>query len=404
MRVPTITIYGGIMKTIGTISRGIKAPIIKKGDDLVSVVVDSVLAASEEGKFDLQDRDVVAMTEAIVGRAQGNYATLDQIAADVRAKTGGGTVGLIFPILSRNRFSMLLKGIARGVDKLIIQLSFPSDEVGNPLIPIDVLDEKGVNPYTDTFTEQQFYDTFGKILHPFTGLDYIELYKQMGGEACEIILANNPKEILRYTDVVINADIHTRNRTKRILQQAGAKAFTLADFLTESVDGSGYNPQYGLYGSNLATDTSVKLFPRDGQPLVDAIQAELLRRTGKQIEVMIYGDGAFKDPVGGIWELADPVVSPAHTQGLLGQPNELKLKYLADNALGDLSGQEAADAMKSLIRQKKSNLVADMASQGTTPRRLTDLLGSLCDLTSGSGDKGTPIILIQNYFTNYASE
>lgn len=392
------------MKTIGTISRGIKAPIIKKGDDLVSIVVDSVLAASEEGKFELQDRDVVAMTEAIVGRAQGNYATLDQIAKDVRTKTGGGTVGLIFPILSRNRFSMLLQGIARGVDKLIIQLSFPSDEVGNPLLPIDLMDEKGVNPYTDSFTEAQFYATFGKILHPFTGLDYIELYKKLGGEGCEIILSNNPKEILKYTNVVINADIHTRNRTKRILQNAGAKAFNLADFLTESVDGSGYNPQYGLYGSNLATDNSVKLFPRDGQPLVDAIQAELKRRTGKNIEVMIYGDGAFKDPVGGIWELADPIVSPAHTAGLNGQPNELKLKYLADNALGDLSGEAAAKAMKDLIKQKKANLVADMSSQGTTPRRLTDLLGSLCDLTSGSGDKGTPIILIQNYFTNYASD
>ncbi len=393
------------MKTIGTISRGIKAPIIKKGDDLVSIVVDSVLAASEEGKFELQDRDVVAMTEAIVGRAQGNYATLAQISKDVRTKTGGGTVGLIFPIMSRNRFSMLLKGIAGGVDKLIIQLSYPGDEVGNPLIPMDIIDEKGVNPYTDTFTEEEYYATFGKILHPFTGLDYIELYKSMGGEGCEIILANNPKEILKYTDVVINADIHTRNRTKRILKEAGAKKeFNLADFMTESVDGSGYNENYGLYGSNLATDDSVKLFPRDGQPLVDAIQKKLYEKTGKNVEVMIYGDGAFKDPVGGIWELADPVVSPAHTKGLIGQPNELKLKYLADNEIGDLSGEAAKEAMKDLIKKKKANLVADMSSQGTTPRRLTDLLGSLCDLTSGSGDKGTPIILIQNYFTNYASD
>ncbi len=393
------------MKTIGTISRGIKAPIIKKGDDLVSIVVDSVLAASEEGKFELQDRDVVAMTEAIVGRSQGNYATLAQISKDVRTKTGGGTVGLIFPIMSRNRFSMLLKGIAGGVDKLIIQLSYPSDEVGNPLIPMDIIDEKGVNPYTDTFTEEEYYATFGKILHPFTGLDYIELYKSMGGEGCEIILANNPKEILKYTDVVINADIHTRNRTKRILKEAGAKkVFNLADFMTESVDGSGYNENYGLYGSNLATDDSVKLFPRDGQPLVDAIQKKLYEKTGKNVEVMIYGDGAFKDPVGGIWELADPVVSPAHTKGLIGQPNELKLKYLADNEIGDLSGEAAKEAMKDLIKKKKANLVADMSSQGTTPRRLTDLLGSLCDLTSGSGDKGTPIILIQNYFTNYASD
>lgn len=393
------------MKTIGTISRGIKAPIIKKGDDLVSIVVDSVMAAAQEGNFSLQDKDVVAMTEAIVGRAQGNYATLDQIAKDVRAKTGGGTVGLIFPIMSRNRFSMLLKGIARGVDKLIIQLSYPSDEVGNPLIPMDIIDEKGVNPYTDTFTEEQYYATFGKILHPFTGLDYIELYKNMGGDGCEIILANQPKEILKYTDVVINADIHTRNRTKRILLESGAKkVFNLADFMTASVDGSGFNEDYGLYGSNLATDDSVKLFPRDGQVLVEEIQKKFAQLTGKTVEVMIYGDGAFKDPVGGIWELADPVVSPAHTAGLIGQPNELKLKYLADNEIGGLKGEEAAQAMKELIKQKKNNLVADMSSQGTTPRRLTDLLGSLCDLTSGSGDKGTPIILIQNYFNNYAND
>ncbi len=391
-----------VMKTIGTISRGIKAPIIKKGDNLVDIVVDSVLAASEEGKFELQDKDVVAMTEAIVARAQGNYATLEQIAKDVRRKTGGGTVGLVFPIMSRNRFSMILKGIAMGVDKLIIQLSYPSDEVGNPLIPMDIIDEKGVNPYTDVFTEEQYYATFGKILHPFTGLDYIELYKSFGGDNCEIILANNPKEILKYTDKVINADIHTRNRTKRILKEAGAKVcLNLTDIMNESVDGSGYN-QYGLYGSNLATDNSVKLFPRDGQKLVDAIAEKFKSITGKNIEVMIYGDGAFKDPVGGIWELADPVVSPAYTKGLEGTPNELKLKYLADNAIGDLSGEEAKKAMKALIKEKKANLVADQSSQGTTPRRLTDLLGSLCDLTSGSGDKGTPIILIQNYFTNYS--
>ncbi len=390
------------MKTIGTISRGIKAPIIKKGDNLVDIVVDSVLAASEEGKFRLQDKDVVAMTEAIVARAQGNYATLEQIAKDVRQKTGGGTVGLVFPIMSRNRFSMILKGIAMGVDKLIIQLSYPSDEVGNPLIPMDIIDEKGVNPYTDVFTEEQYYATFGKILHPFTGLDYIELYKSFGGDNCEIILANNPKEILKYTDKVINADIHTRNRTKRILKDAGAKVcLNLTDILNKSVDGSGWN-EYGLYGSNLATDNSIKLFPRDGQKLVDAIADKFKAVTGKNIEVMIYGDGAFKDPVGGIWELADPVVSPAYTKGLEGTPNELKLKYLADNALGDLTGEDAKKAMKELIKEKKANLVADQSSQGTTPRRLTDLLGSLCDLTSGSGDKGTPIILIQNYFTNYS--
>lgn len=390
------------MKTIGTISRGIKAPIIKKGDNLVDIVVDSVLAASKEGKFKLQDKDVVAMTEAIVARAQGNYATLEQIAKDVRRKTGGGTVGLVFPIMSRNRFSMILKGIAMGVDKLIIQLSYPSDEVGNPLIPMDIIDEKGVNPYTDVFTEEQYYATFGKILHPFTGLDYIELYKSFAGDNCEIILANNPKEILKYTDKVINADIHTRNRTKRILKEAGAKvSLNLTDILNESVDGSGWN-EYGLYGSNLATDNSIKLFPRDGQKLVDAIAEKFKSITGKNIEVMIYGDGAFKDPVGGIWELADPVVSPAYTKGLEGTPNELKLKYLADNALGDLTGEDAKKAMKELIKEKKANLVADQSSQGTTPRRLTDLLGSLCDLTSGSGDKGTPIILIQNYFTNYS--
>lgn len=390
------------MKTIGTISRGIKAPIIKKGDDLVDIVVDSVLAASEEGKFELQDKDVVAMTEAIVARAQGNYATLEQIAKDVRNKTGGGTVGLVFPIMSRNRFSMILKGIAMGVDKLIIQLSYPSDEVGNPLIPMDIIDEKGVNPYTDVFTEEQYYATFGKILHPFTGLDYIELYKSFGGANCEIILANNPKEILKYTDKVINADIHTRNRTKRILKEAGAKVcLNLTDILNASVDGSGWN-EYGLYGSNLATDNSIKLFPRDGQKLVDTIAAKFKAVTGKNIEVMIYGDGAFKDPVGGIWGLADPVVSPAYTKGLEGTPNELKLKYLADNALGNLTGEDAKKAMKELIKEKKANLVADQSSQGTTPRRLTDLLGSLCDLTSGSGDKGTPIILIQNYFTNYS--
>lgn len=390
------------MKTIGTISRGIKAPIIKKGDDLVDIVVDSVLAASEEGKFELQDKDVVAMTEAIVARSQGNYATLEQIAKDVRNKTGGGTVGLVFPIMSRNRFSMILKGIAMGVDKLIIQLSYPSDEVGNPLIPMDIIDEKGVNPYTDVFTEEQYYATFGKILHPFTGLDYIDLYKSFGGANCEIILANNPKEILKYTDKVINADIHTRNRTKRILKEAGAKVcLNLTDILNASVDGSGWN-EYGLYGSNLATDNSIKLFPRDGQKLVDTIAAKFKAVTGKNIEVMIYGDGAFKDPVGGIWELADPVVSPAYTKGLEGTPNELKLKYLADNALGNLTGEDAKKAMKELIKEKKANLVADQSSQGTTPRRLTDLLGSLCDLTSGSGDKGTPIILIQNYFTNYS--
>lgn len=393
------------MKTTGTISRGIKAPIIKRGDNLVDIVCDSVLAAAEEGKFELQDRDVVAMTEAIVARAQGNYATLAQISKDVRRKTGGGTVGLIFPIMSRNRFSMILKGIAGGVDKLIIQMSYPNDEVGNPIISLDKIDEYGVDPYSDTFTEKEWYAKFGKVTHPFTGIDYIELYKSYGGNNCEIILANNPKEILKYTDKVINADIHTRNRTKRILKEAGAKVvLNLTDILNESVDGSGYNEYYGLYGSNLATDDSVKLFPRDAQPLVDAIADNFYQKTGKKIEVMVYGDGAFKDPIGGIWELADPVVSPAYTSGLEGTPNEIKLKYLADNAISDLSGEAAQTAMKELIKSKKSNLVADMSSQGTTPRRLTDLLGSLCDLTSGSGDKGTPIILVQNYFSNYSND
>lgn len=393
------------MKTIGTISRGIKAPIIKRGDNLVDIVCESVLAACKEGEFSLQDRDVVAMTEAIVARAQGNYATIEQISKDVREKTGGGKVGLIFPIMSRNRFSMILKGIAGGVDELIIQMSYPGDEVGNPLIPLDILDEKGVDPYKDVFTEEEYYEKFGKIVHPFTGIDYVELYKEFGGSNCKIIIANNPKAILKYTDKVINADIHTRNRTKRILKEAGASVvLNLADILNKSVDGSGYNELYGLYGSNLATDTSVKLFPRDAQPIVDAIAERLRKETGKKIEVMVYGDGAFKDPVGGIWELADPVVSPAYTDGLNGTPNEIKLKYLADNAISDLSGDEAAKAMKALIASKKDNLVADQASQGTTPRRLTDLLGSLCDLTSGSGDKGTPIILIQNYFTNYSQD
>ena len=393
--------------TVGTISRGIKAPIIKTGDDLVKIAVDSLLnaAADPDTGFKIQDRDVFALTEAVVGRAQGNYATVDQIATDVRRKTGGGTVGLIFPILSRNRFSLLLKGIAKGVDKLIIMLSYPSDEVGNHLMSLDALDEKGVNPYTDVFTEKEVYDTFGEIKHPFTGMDYVALYKKMGGDNTEIILANRPQEILKYTDTVINADIHTRFRTKRILLENGAKTvISLHDILNESVDGSGYNSDYGILGSNLATDDSVKLFPRDCQPLVEDIQKALYEKTGKMVEVMVYGDGAFKDPVGKIWELADPVVSPGYTSGLEGTPNELKLKYLADNAIGNLSGEEAKKAIKDMIKAKPTNLVASQASQGTTPRRLTDLIGSLCDLTSGSGDKGTPFIFIQNYFTNYAND
>lgn len=394
-------------KTLGTISRGIKAPIIKKGDNLAQIVVDSLMAAANDAEtgFKIQDKDVLAITEAVVGRSQGNYATVDDIAADVRKKTGGGVVGLIFPILSRNRFSLLLKGIAKGVDKLIIMLSYPSDEVGNHLMSLDALDEKGINPYTDVFTEEEVYQTFGEIKHPFTGIDYINLYKTMAGENTQIILANRPQEILKYTDTVITADIHTRFRTKRILEKAGAKkVLCLHDILNEPVNGSGYNPDYGILGSNLATDDSVKLFPRDPQPLVEEIQKIILEKTGKKVEVMVYGDGAFKDPVGKIWELADPVVSPAYTSGLVGTPNELKLKYLADNAIGDLSGEEAKHAIQDMIKAKPTDLFASQASQGTTPRRLTDLLGSLCDLTSGSGDKGTPIIYIQNYFTNYASE
>ena len=393
------------MATVGTISRGIKAPIIKKGDDLASIVVDSLLAAANDPVtgFAVQDRDVLAVTEAVVARAQGNYATVDQIAKDVRAKTGGGTVGLIFPILSRNRFSMLLKGISKGVDKLIVMLSYPSDEVGNHLMDVDALDAKGVNPYTDVFTEKQVYEVFGEVKHPFTGMDYIQLYKEMAGEGTEIFLANRPQEILKHTSVVINADIHTRFRTKRLLLEAGAKkVVSLDEILSAPVDGSGYNPDFGILGSNLATDDSVKLFPRDCDKFVDRVQKMLLEKTGKKVEVMVYGDGAFKDPVGKIWELADPVVSPAYTSGLIGTPNELKLKYLADNAIGDLRGDEAKAAIQNMIKNKPTSLFASQASQGTTPRRLTDLLGSLADLTSGSGDKGTPIIYIQNYFSNYA--
>ena len=378
------------MATVGTISRGIKAPIIKKGDDLPLVVAESLLAAANDPDtgFKVQDRDVLAVTEAVVARAQGNYATVEQIAKDVRQKTGGGTVGLIFPILSRNRFSinrfsMLLKGIAQGVDKLVIMLSYPSDEVGNHLMDVDALDAHGVNPYTDVFTEKEVYATFGEVKHPFTGMDYIALYKEMAGADTEIILANRPQEILKYAKVVINADIHTRFRTKRLLLDAGAeKVISMHEIMNAPVDGSGYNP--------------------DCDKFVAEVQEILLQKTGKRVEVMVYGDGAFKDPVGKIWELADPVVSPAYTSGLVGTPNELKLKYLADNAIGDLRGDDAKRAIQDMIKQKPASLFASQASQGTTPRRLTDLLGSLADLTSGSGDKGTPIVYIQNYFTNYA--
>ena len=388
----------------GTISRGIRAPIIKKGDDLVSITADCVVNASKEHGFPLQDKDVVAVTEAVLARAQGNYATTEQIAKDVSEKFGDETVGLVLPIFSRNRFSMILKGIAKGVKKLIIQLSYPSDEVGNSFVSPEQLIEKNVNPYADVFTAEEFKATFGDVRHTFTGVDYIEFY-QKTGDNCQVILANNPSEILKYTKFVINADIHSRKRTKAALLKAGAsKVVSLDEILCESVDGSGYNEQYGVLGSNLATEDSVKLFPRGCQQFVDALSEELYKRTGKRIECMVYGDGAFKDPIGKIWELADPVVSPAYTEGLEGTPNELKLKYLADNDFAHLSGDALKEAIKSKIHEKDGDLVGQMVSEGTTPRRLTDLIGSLCDLTSGSGDKGTPIVYIQGYFDNYTTD
>ena len=385
----------------GTISRGIRAPIIRQGDDLVKITADCVVNASKEGGFPLQDKDVVAVTEAVLARAQGNFASIDHIAEDVKQKFGDETVGLIFPIFSRNRFSMILKGIAKGAKKLIVMLSYPSDEVGNSFVTLEQMMEKKVNPYTDVFTGDEFHKLFGDVRHTFTGVDYIEFYKKTGN--CEVILANNPAEILKYTKFVINADIHTRKRTKKMLLNAGAeKVYSLDEILNKPVNGSGYNEQYGVLGSNLSTETSVKLFPRDCDKFVNELQAELKKRTGKLIECMIYGDGAFKDPVGGIWELADPVASPAFTDGLKGKPNEIKLKYLADNDLKDLSGDEAIEAIKDIIRAKEDDMIDNMKSQGTTPRQITDLLASLSDLTSGSGDKGTPIILIQNYFKNFS--
>ena len=384
----------------GTISRGVRAPIIRRGDDLVKITADCIEAAAKQGGFAIQDKDVIAVTEAVLARSQGNYATIDQIAKDVSEKFGDHTVGLVMPIFSRNRFSMILKGISKGVKKLVVQLSYPSDEVGNSFVTPDVLFEKGVNPYTDVFTAEEFRKTFGDVRHIFTGVDYIDYYEKTGN--CEVILANNPCEILKHTKYVINADIHTRKRTKAQLIRGGAeKVISLDEILTEPVDGSGYNEKYGVLGSNLATENSVKLFPRDGQKFVESLQAEMKKRTGKTVECMVYGDGAFKDPVGGIWELADPVASPAFTEGLRGKPNEIKLKYLADNDLASLNGEEAIEAMKDLIRHKESDLTNNMKSQGTTPRQLTDLLASLSDLTSGSGDKGTPFILIQSYFKNY---
>ena len=391
---------------VGTISRGIRAPIIREGDDLAQIVDDSVWAASQSDLgFQFNDKDVVAITEAVVARAQGNYASIDDIAADVKAKLGGETIGVIFPILSRTRFSVCLKGIAKGAKKVVLMVSFPSDEVGNHLIDEELLDEKGVNPWSDVLTEAQYRELFGKVLHPFTGVDYLEFYRGLieeAGAECEIILSNNAKTILNYTKNVLNCEIHTRQRTKRILKNAGAEVVcSLDDILNAPVNGSGCNEQYGLLGSNKATETTVKLFPRECDKFVERVAGLMKEKTGKNIEVMVYGDGAFKDPVGKIWELADPVVSPAYTSGLEGTPNELKLKYLADNDFADLKGDELKAAISNAIKAKGDNLVGNMASQGTTPRRLTDLIGSLADLTSGSGDKGTPIIFVQGYFDNY---
>ena len=395
-------------RMVGTVSRGVRAPIIRSGDDLVQIVTDSVLAAAADEGFAIRDRDIIAMTEAIVARAQGNYASVDNIAKDVEEKLGGETVGVIFPILSRNRFAVCLRGIAKGAKKIVLMLSYPSDEVGNHLISLDSLDEKGVDPYKDVLTLEKYRELFGYEKHRFTGIDYVEYYEKLiteAGAEAEIIFANNPRAILSYTKNVIACDIHTRVRTKRLLKNAGGeRIFGLDEIMTAPVDGSGYNESYGLLGSNKATEDTVKLFPRDCQALVDAIQAEIYKATGKTVEVMVYGDGAFKDPIGKIWELADPVVSPAYTAGLEGTPNELKLKYLADNDFASLSGDALKEAIKAKISEKDGNLFGQMASEGTTPRRLTDLIGSLCDLTSGSGDKGTPIVFIQGYFDNYTTE
>ena len=395
-------------RMVGTVSRGLRAPIIRQGDNIVDIVVNTVLEASASDGFTVRDKDIVAMTEAIVARAQGNYASVDDIATDVRAKFGGGTVGVILPILSRNRFAICLRGIAKGAKKVVLMLSYPSDEVGNHLISLDQLDEKGVNPYTDVLSLEKYRELFGYEKHRFTGIDYVEYYENLikeSGAECEIIFANDPRAVLKYTKNVLNCDIHSRFRTKRLLKNAGVKInYGIDEILNAPVNGSGYNPEYGLLGSNKATEDTVKLFPKDCQPIVDAIQEKLLEKTGKRVEVMVYGDGAFKDPVGKIWELADPIVSPAFTVGLEGTPNELKLKYLADNEFAGLSGEALREAIKGKIHEKDSDLVGQMASEGTTPRQLTDLIGSLCDLTSGSGDKGTPIVYIQGYFDNYTTE
>ena len=392
-------------RRIGTISRGIRCPIIREGDDLCKIVVDSVMEATYSEGFGLRDQDVISLTESIVARAQGTYASIQDIADDVKAKLGGETIGVIFPIISRNRFAICLKGIAMGAKKVVLMLSYPSDEVGNALLTYDQLDDAGINPYSDVLTLEKYRELFGENKHEFTGVDYVQYYSDIiteAGAEVEIIFANRAQEIIKYTDCVLTCDIHTRARTKRLLKEAGAKAICgLDDILTASVNGSGYNDKYGLLGSNKSTEDKIKLFPRECQDLVENIQKEILQLTDKHVEVMVYGDGAFKDPQGKIWELADPVVSPAYTKGLIGTPNELKLKYLADNDFKDLSGKELRDAIAKSIKEKEDNLVGNMASQGTTPRQLTDLIGSLCDLTSGSGDKGTPIVLVQGYFDNF---
>ena len=392
-------------RKVGTVSRGIRCPIIREGDDLAKIVVDSVLDAAKSEGFELRDRDVISITESIVARSQGNYASVDAIGEDVKAKLGGETIGVIFPILSRNRFAICLKGIAKGAKKVVLMLSYPSDEVGNALLTYDQLDEAGINPYSDVLSLEKYRELFGYGVHEFTGVDYVKYYgdliQEMGAEV-EIVFANQAKEILKYTDCIVNCDIHTRARTKRILMENGAKVVCgMDDLLTASVNGSGYNAKYGLLGSNKSTEDTIKLFPKECQDLVEDIQNQILEATGKHVEVMVYGDGAFKDPQGKIWELADPVVSPAFTSGLVGTPNELKLKYLADNDFKDLSGEALKEAIANSIKKKDADLVGNMASQGTTPRQLTDLIGSLCDLTSGSGDKGTPIVLVQGYFDNY---
>lgn len=394
-------------RKVGTVSRGLRGPIIKEGEDLAQILIDTVMDAQAAGEFTIQDRDILAVTESILARSQANYASVDAIASDVKAKLGGETVGVIFPILSRNRFAICLRGIARGAKKVVLMLSYPSDEVGNHLVDIDLLDEKGINPYTDVLTQAQFEELFGKSKHTFTGVDYVNYYKNLieeeGAEA-EVIFSNNAKSILDYTKKVLTCDIHTRERSKRLLLQGGAEvAIGMDDILTESVDGSGYNDKYGLLGSNKATENTVKLFPIHCQEFVDGVQKKINVLTGKNIEVMVYGDGAFKDPIGKIWELADPVVSPGYTKGLEGTPNEVKLKYLADNEFADLKGDELKDAISEYIKNKEADLGDSMVAEGTTPRRLTDLIGSLCDLTSGSGDKGTPFIYIQGYFDNYTN-